>query len=45
SVLGFKTFEERYTPEEMLGFEIGETFWHFLGVLWLYLVLFMHFVK
>ena len=45
SVLGYKTLKESYLPEEMLGFELGETFWHFLGILWLYLVLFMHFVK
>jgi cytochrome c oxidase subunit 3 len=45
SVLAFKTVKERYLPEHMLGFELGETFWHFLGILWLYLLLFMHFVK
>lgn len=45
AVLSFKTLKERYLSQEMLGFELGETFWHFLGILWLYLVLFMHFVK
>lgn len=45
TVIAFKTLKERYLPEEMLGFELGETFWHFLGILWLYLLLFMHFVK
>ena len=35
----------KYAAEERLGYELGETFWHFLGVLWLYLVLFMFFVK
>lgn len=35
----------RYAPENMLGFELGETFWHFLDFLWIYLILFMYFVK
>ena len=44
-VVFYKTFKQRYAPTAILGFELGETFWHFLGLLWLYLVLFMHFVK
>ena len=35
----------KYSLEELLGFELGATFWHFLGVLWVYLILFMHFVR
>ena len=35
----------RYTPENMLGLELGATFWHFLDFLWIYLILFMFFVK
>ena len=35
----------KYSPEQKLGFELGETFWHFLGILWVYLILFMFFVK
>lgn len=35
----------KYTSENMLGFQLGETFWHFLGFLWIYLILFMYFVK
>lgn len=45
AVVFYKTFKQRYLPSNILGFELGETFWHFLGLLWLYLVLFMHFVK
>ena len=45
AVVFYKTFKQRYAPTTILGFELGETFWHFLGLLWLYLVLFMHFVK
>ncbi|MEL6304203.1 MAG: heme-copper oxidase subunit III, partial [Bacteroidota bacterium] len=25
--------------------ELGATFWHFLDLLWVYLILFMYFVK
>jgi len=36
---------KRYTPDNMLGLELGATFWHFLDILWVYLILFMFFVK
>ncbi|MBT8187477.1 MAG: heme-copper oxidase subunit III [Croceitalea sp.] len=35
----------KYTAENMLGLELGATFWHFLDILWVYLILFMYFVK
>ncbi|MDO1513490.1 cytochrome c oxidase subunit 3 [Maribacter confluentis] len=35
----------RYTSTNYLGLSLGATFWHFLDFLWLYLVLFMTFVK
>jgi len=28
-----------------LGMELGATFWHFLDFIWVYLILFMYFVK
>lgn len=43
--VNYKLIRSKYSPENRLGFELGETFWHFLGVLWVYLVLFMFFVK
>lgn len=36
---------KKYTPGNMLGLELGATFWHFLDILWVYLILFMYFVK
>lgn len=36
---------KKYTPENMLGLELGATFWHFLDILWVYLIVFMFFVK
>ncbi|MCL6267315.1 cytochrome c oxidase subunit 3 [Flagellimonas myxillae] len=35
----------KYMPGHMLGLELGATFWHFLDFLWVYLILFMYFVK
>ncbi|WP_298794121.1 cytochrome c oxidase subunit 3 [uncultured Allomuricauda sp.] len=35
----------KYMPGNMLGLELGATFWHFLDFLWVYLILFMYFVK
>ncbi|WP_431125722.1 cytochrome c oxidase subunit 3 [Flagellimonas flava] len=35
----------KYSPDNMLGLELGATFWHFLDFLWVYLILFMYFVK
>ena len=35
----------KYSSDNMLGLELGATFWHFLDILWVYLILFMYFVK
>ena len=35
----------KYMPGNTLGLELGATFWHFLDFLWVYLILFMYFVK
>lgn len=35
----------RYSPENKLGFELGATFWHFLDLLWVYLILFFTFFQ
>lgn len=35
----------KYSPDNLLGLELGATFWHFLDFLWVYLILFMYFVK
>lgn len=33
----------KYRDGKVLGMELGITFWHFLGVLWVYLILFFYF--
>ncbi|NAS13786.1 cytochrome c oxidase subunit 3 [Poritiphilus flavus] len=35
--------KQKYTAGEMLGMEMGATFWHFVDLLWIYLVLFFYF--
>ncbi len=44
-VVLYKQVKGKYTAEDHLGVSLGETFWHFLGLLWVYLILFMTFVK
>ena len=40
-----KSLSGSYTPKDKLGFELAEIFWHFLGVLWLYLLFFLVFIR
>lgn len=44
-VVLYNQLKGKYSSEGYLGFSLGETFWHFLGILWVYLILFMSFVK
>jgi len=43
-VVFIKNKNKKY-KEETLGFELAETFWHFLGFLWLYLFVFLYFFR
>jgi len=42
-VVLIQNLREKYTKDNMLGLEMGATFWHFLDFLWIYLILFMTF--
>ncbi len=44
-VVLFNQIKGKYTATNLLGLELGATFWHFLDLLWVYLILFMFFVK
>ncbi|MDG1571004.1 cytochrome c oxidase subunit 3 [Robiginitalea sp. M366] len=44
-VVVYKQLRGRYGPGRMLGMELGITFWHFLDLLWLYLVFFFNFYR
>lgn len=39
-VLIYNHFKNKYKKGQMLGFELGATFWHFVDVLWLFLFFF-----
>ncbi len=41
----YKQMKGRYSSQEYLGITLGATFWHFLDLLWVYLVLFMTFMR
>jgi len=45
SVVIYKQVKGRYSSQEYLGISLGATFWHFLDLLWVYLVLFMTFMR
>lgn len=44
-VVIYNHFKYKYKPDEMLGFELGAIFWHFVDVLWIYLILFFYFIR
>lgn len=44
-VLIYNHFKQRYGGGQMLGIELGATFWHFVDFLWIYLFLFLYFVR
>ena len=44
SVVIYNNLKEKYKKEK-LGFELAVTFWHFLGILWLYLFVFLYFFR
>jgi cytochrome c oxidase subunit 3 len=41
----YNHFKQKYNSENMLGFELAATFWHFIDILWIYLFLFLYFVR
>jgi cytochrome c oxidase subunit 3 len=44
-VVIYNHFKQKYNPTNMLGFELASTFWHFVDILWIYLFLFLYFVR
>lgn len=45
AVVLFNTYKKKYSSKNMLGLELGATFWHFLDGLWIYLILFFYFFR
>ena len=44
-VVIYNHFKSKYNVSEMLGFELGAIFWHFVGTLWIYLFFFFYFIR
>ena len=44
-VVLYNQIKGKYSATQYLGLSLGATFWHFLDLLWVYLMLFMVFVK
>ncbi len=42
-VVLIKTFRNKYSVDKLLGVKLSVTYWHFLGVLWVYLFVFLKF--
>ena len=41
----YNHFKYKYKSDDMLGFELGAIFWHFVDILWIYLFFFFYFIK
>lgn len=44
-VVIYNHFKKKYSSTQMLGFELGASFWHFLDFLWVYLIFFFYFFR
>ena len=44
-VVIYNHFKQKYSATKTLGFELSATFWHFIDVLWLFLFLFLNFIR
>ena len=44
-VVIYNHFKYKDTSDDLLGFELGAIFWHFIDVLWIYLFFFFYFIR
>lgn len=44
-VVIYNHYKQKYRKGETLGIEMAATFWHFIDAVWIYLFLFLYFVK
>tara|TARA_B100001142_G_scaffold205861_1_gene204157 strand:- start:2150 stop:2698 length:549 start_codon:yes stop_codon:yes gene_type:complete len=40
-ITGFNTIKGKYNPKDCLGFDLTSIYWHFVGILWIYLFFFL----
>ena len=43
-IVSVNIFRKKYNANNYLGFNLAANYWHFLGVLWLYLFLFFNYI-
>ena len=44
-VVIYNHFKNKYSSSDLLGFELGSIFWHFVDLLWIYLFFFFYFIR
>jgi cytochrome c oxidase subunit 3 len=44
-VVIYNHYKNKYSSTDLLGFELGAIFWHFVDILWIYLFLFFYFIR
>lgn len=44
-VVIYNHFNHKYISDDLLGFQLGAIFWHFIDVLWIYLFFFFYFIR
>lgn len=44
-VVIYNHFKYKYSSKDLLGFELGAIFWHFVDILWIYLFFFFYFIR
>jgi cytochrome c oxidase subunit 3 len=44
-VVIYNHFKYKYKSDDMLGFDLGAIFWHFVDILWIYLFFFFYFIR
>ncbi len=44
-IIFFNSLKNKYNSKNLLGLHLGSTYWHFLGALWIYLLLFLQFIR
>lgn len=44
-VVLFNHLNKKYNSKDYLGLELGEIFWHFVDILWVYLFFFFYFIR
>ena len=43
--VSIKAILGKYSSSDYLGIKLSSTYWHFIGILWIYLILFLQFIR